>query len=341
MARADGGDPAAERDARLRFQEGLARVQARDFEAARVAFAQAFAVLHKPDILWNLALSEEKSGHLTDALAHFERLDRELPSSADHTGPKKHIDELMGQTGHVDVSAPAGSLVSVDGSPEQECPLRQAWDVMPGHHVVNVRIGGAPARSLEVDAFAGRTVKADFGSGGGGAPVGGAVPSPVPGSVPGATAPQSNGEPGPTPAPPPPAPEATPSGGIPTAKLVTVIAVGGAALLSAGLGIGFGAASTSAANKASDAQKLTPPGPSGCAGSPPGPCADLKSDRSTEKTDHDLSTAMWVTAGVLVAADVGIWFLWPRSPSNGAATAVRVVPSAGPGSAGLTAVGSF
>ena len=30
---------------------------------ARVSFTQAYAVIHKPYILWNLALAEDKSGH--------------------------------------------------------------------------------------------------------------------------------------------------------------------------------------------------------------------------------------------------------------------------------------
>jgi hypothetical protein len=181
-------------------------------------------------------------------------------------------------------------------------------------------------------------VKADFGADGMG---GTGAPPPPPGAGPGATAPQSNGEPAAAPAPPPPPPETPSSSGIPTAKLVTVIAVGGAALLSGGIALGFGAASSSEANKASDAQKQTPPGASGCSGVTSGPCADLTKDRNAQKTDHQVSTALWITAGVLAAADVGIWFLWPRSTSNGAATAVRVLPSAAPGGAGVIAVGSF
>ncbi|HEY8086356.1 MAG TPA: hypothetical protein VIF09_00875 [Polyangiaceae bacterium] len=336
-AGAQGGDPAVEREARARFQEGLTRVQARDFEGARVAFTQAFAVLHKPDILWNLALSEEKSGHLVDALGHFQQLDRELPSSADHAPPKKHADDLAAQTGHVDVTAPSGAAITVDGGPERVAPLDRPWDVMPGHHVVNVRVGGAPAKSLEVDAFAGRTVKADFGQVDTPAP-------PVPPGPGGATSTQP-GDTGAPPAPPPPAPETPSSGGNPTGKLVTVIAVGGAAVLSAGLAIGFGAASSSAAKQAQNDQNALGNNPSGCK-VPSAPCSDLQSQRNTQSTDHGISTGMWITAGVLAAADVGIWFLWPRSsPSAAAATPpaarVQVVPSVGAGGAGLFAVGTF
>ena len=60
-----GGDSApataAEREAQARFEEGLARVKANNFEGARMSFTQAYAVLRKPAILWNLALSEDSS----------------------------------------------------------------------------------------------------------------------------------------------------------------------------------------------------------------------------------------------------------------------------------------
>lgn len=336
-AHAQGGDPAVEREAKARFQEGLTRVQARDFEGARVAFTQAYAVLHKPDILWNLALSEEKSGHLVEALAHFQLLDRDLPSSADHKPAQKHAEDLLAETGHVDVTAPGGTMVSIDGGPEKTCPLEKAFDVMPGHHVVNARIAGAPAKSIELDATAGHVVKADFGTD---------LPAPPAPPAPGGATPQI-GDQG-TPVPPPPAPDtATSSGGIPTAKLVTVIAVGGAAVLSAGLAAGFGVASTNAANTANTDGKNIGGSSSACTNTVnASTCSNIASQRSTQSTDHGISTALWVTAGVLAAADVAVWFLWPRSsPSASASTPpaarVQIVPGFGPGGAGLAAVGSF
>jgi hypothetical protein len=55
VARAQG--EVAVRDAQARFEEGLDRVKAGDFEAARLSFAQAYTVLRRPAILWNLALA--------------------------------------------------------------------------------------------------------------------------------------------------------------------------------------------------------------------------------------------------------------------------------------------
>jgi len=99
-APARAADDRAARDAQARFEEGLGRVKSGDFEAARLSFAQAYAVLHKPDILWNLALSEEKSGHAVEALAHFKELAKQTPADADRAKAQRHVDTLMGQTGH-------------------------------------------------------------------------------------------------------------------------------------------------------------------------------------------------------------------------------------------------
>ena len=55
-----GADP-AERDAQARFDEGIVRVKAGDLEGALLSFRQAYALVHRPVIVWNLALVEEKT----------------------------------------------------------------------------------------------------------------------------------------------------------------------------------------------------------------------------------------------------------------------------------------
>ena len=106
-ARAD--DDRANREAEARFKEGLARVKSKDFEAARLSFEQAYAVLHRPLILWNLALSEEKTSHPLEALGHFRQVAREAPSDADRASAQKHVEALLGELARIDVQAPAGT----------------------------------------------------------------------------------------------------------------------------------------------------------------------------------------------------------------------------------------
>src|SRR5271165_1915611 len=86
-------DDTARRDAEARFQEGLARARAHDLEAALQSFRQASALMRKPEIVWNLALMEEKTNHPVDALSHFKEYLRLTPEAdPDRARAQKHID---------------------------------------------------------------------------------------------------------------------------------------------------------------------------------------------------------------------------------------------------------
>src|SRR5262249_17501398 len=78
LARAE--DASSVHDAKLRFEEGLARVKAGDWEGAMRSFQQAY-VLHQSDtILWNLAVAEERCDRSTEALAHLREYVRQYPA---------------------------------------------------------------------------------------------------------------------------------------------------------------------------------------------------------------------------------------------------------------------
>src|SRR5215469_2914549 len=83
-------DDVTSKEAQARFEEGLVRVKDGDFEGARVSFAQAYAVLKKADILWNLALAEQKSGHPVEAIGHFKQLQHDARTDADRVNAAKH-----------------------------------------------------------------------------------------------------------------------------------------------------------------------------------------------------------------------------------------------------------
>ena len=144
----------AERDARARFEEGLARVRASDFEGARVSFAQAYAVLHKPDILWNLALSEEKTQHPLEALIHFKEYLHEAPpdrhrpragreSTSSTSAPSRRTSRS---------SPPPGASITVDATRALGfAPLVDTVDVMPGRHSVAARLGAESKTARDRD----------------------------------------------------------------------------------------------------------------------------------------------------------------------------------------------
>src|SRR5258706_5056331 len=57
--------------ARRRFQEGVAAVDAGNYEAARVAFQQAYALKPHPSVLRNLGQAELKTGRYVEAARHL------------------------------------------------------------------------------------------------------------------------------------------------------------------------------------------------------------------------------------------------------------------------------
>ncbi len=342
----DSPDSVAKRDAQARFEEGIARVRGGDLEGALVSFRMAWAAAPTPAVLWNLALTEQKTHHDVDALGHF----REYLRLAQPTDPylvtaHKHIDELKAATGHIAIAAPAGALLKLDANRVLgEAPLQDPADVEPGRHVVEAALAGV-THTLTVDAPAGQTTRAEFTGANGFATVGAGA-----GAGAGATAPQSDGSaPPPSPAGPDgasrPAAEApaTAQGEYPPARLITVVSVGSAAVFTAGLALAFGIASS---NDADTANTLRQQNPSCSAVAPTPGCQQLADTTSAQHNTHQVSTGLWWTAGGLAVVGAGLFLFWPRSSSAPAPVAtgtpaVRVAPALGAGMFGVNAQGTF
>jgi hypothetical protein len=319
-------DDTAQRDAQARFEEGVARLRSNNLAGALLSFQQAYAVAHKPVIVWNLALTEEKTNRPLDALAHFKEFVRLTPSTdPDRPNAQSHIDALNAATGHIDVEAPTGAGLTMDGTQSLgPAPLADRVDVQPGHHELQARFGNV-VKTITVDAVAGQTSRADFSAIDPGAPPAGAAAVPSGGDVP------------PPPVEtPPPAPEQSTAPASSTARLVTVVALGGAAVLASGAGLAFGIASSNEASSATALRQQLPT----CAGISSPDCQRLASDVAAQQNDHVISTAMWIVGGVLAVGAVGAYVLWPRRVVVGTVSA-SVVPVLGAGSAGLVATGTF
>jgi hypothetical protein len=323
------GDPAAV-EAQSRFDEGLARVKAGDFAGARVSFEQAYAVLRRPRILWNLALAEEKTGHLVEALIHFKQVARDPGTGeTDRANGQLHIESLSHQTGHVDVQAPPGVSLSVDGGPPTAMtPLAEPLDVSPGHHVIEATLPQG-TKSLSVDASAGQIAHVSFVSSGDEPP---GVPPP---SV---TVPP----PGPVINEPPPA--GAPGEGTQTApgngaRIATTATMGGLAVASIAVGVYFGVQSRNDANAAAKDRNAVNDS-SACASVMSSACSALNDAVQGQNRDATASAAFYIAGGVLAVGAVATWFLWPRS-ANRSMAALWIAPSIAPGLAAVGAGGAF
>jgi hypothetical protein len=334
-ARAD--DDRANREAEARFKEGLTRVKSKDYDAARLSFAQAYAVLHRPLILWNLALAEEKCNRPLDALAHFRQVAHEAPSDADQANAQKHVDTLLGQLARIDVQAPPGTALALDGADGAgTAPLGDPLDVMPGHHVVAARMAAGVTKSSDVEAVAGQVAHVSFVAD---APPPAAIVAPMPATTtpaPVSAAPASTDV-----QPPPPAAEDTAHKAFWTPRTVTATAFVGAAAVVTGFGAYFGIASQNNKSMVS-AFKSKHPGDSSCTAVPgmslPGDCGPWNDALNAQNRDAEISDALYFAAGALALGAVVSWFFWPKP---GPGKTAWVLPQLGPGAAGVEAGGRF
>jgi hypothetical protein len=298
-----------EREAQARFEEGLARVRAGNFEGARVSFLQAYAVLQKPSILWNLALAEEKTGNVLSALGHFKHFVRVAPAGDDRSVAEKHIGELMGQTGHVDVAAPTGAEVVLDGTPVGVAPLGDAIDVLPGKHRLEAQTPQG-AREGALDVLPGQFVRVSLIAAAD-------ATSPPPDSIHLAPAASDANAPARQPAP---AREqearASESEASSKGRLVVVTLAGATSAVLVGLGVYFALQSQSESSTADQYRRQY--GPNFCFQSSADPCPAWNETVQTQSRDASLSNVLYATGGVLAAAAVMTWFLWPKSVKSAA-----------------------
>jgi hypothetical protein len=176
-ARAAGDDAMIEM-ARERFQEGVKYYDDKQYEKARAAFLQAYALKRHPAVLLNLAQSELRSGHEADAAKHYAIYLREHKeaSALEKQEAEKGLAAAKTKVGEVAVTVDQdGAEVFVDGQPEGRTPLAGPVYLEPGQHSIEARKDGKTATS-SVTTKAGASTAASLSLAGGG---GGAV-APVP-----------------------------------------------------------------------------------------------------------------------------------------------------------------
>jgi hypothetical protein len=317
VARADSSETEL-REAKLRFDEGIVRVQAGDLEGARRSFQQSLAVTPTQSAMFNLALVEERTGRTLEALAHFRQyIQRYALGSEERAQVQKHVTDLSEKTGHIDVQAPYGTVLSLDGMANAgTTPLAEPLDVAPGRHVIEARLPQG-SKLQAVDALAGQVARVSFGDEGVSS---GALPGLTPedgadARAAGAASSQAAERPAPA---------------VSTAartRIVTVAAIGGAAVASGLVGLYFGLQSNQDAKTFKELQNDRT-----C-----DHCTQLTDALNAANTEHAWADALLVTGGVLAVAAVGTWFFWPKATSS----SVQLAPTAGPSAIGAVAVGTF
>jgi hypothetical protein len=315
----------AQDEATARFQTGLKYYDARDFESARLAFTQAYAVLQKPGILLNLALSELYTNRPIEALQHFEQYLGDSSAPADkRERAKKAMDEAFKKTGHLVVKTAPEAQLSVDG---KALPANPAIiHVMPGAHPIEARLGGK-TKTATVDARAGETTNVDLAFDRESTP----AVAPI--------APTSTPDPRLT-EPPREAARTESFWGLRSISGLALVGVG-----AVGLGIGFAAKGeqSTQADKVARLGGAIPPG--ACASAPTAECSELADAISSRNDASARAGTYFVLGGVsaLVGGALVVSALvWPhRRETSAARSTPRILPVTGPRQAGLLFTSEF
>src|SRR5277367_177307 len=103
--------------ARARFKEGVSFYDKGQYEQARAAFLQAYALKKHPAVLLNLAWSSLKSGRTLEAERYFKQFLSEGKDSTDkqRADANDGLSQAHAKLGRIDVVAAAGTEVTVDG----------------------------------------------------------------------------------------------------------------------------------------------------------------------------------------------------------------------------------
>lgn len=288
-------------EAQARFKEGLDLADANNHEAARLKFQQAWSVYKSPAVLYNLARSEQLTGHDIEAFEHFREFLKAPPdpkvTEAHKQKARENVEELGKKLGQVDVEAPPNARITIDGKIAPDA-VREPVPVTPGRHVIEATLEGR-IKSITVECTAGNVTKAkiEFDTGGGGG--GGLLTEP----------PTASGDERPS-----------------SARYVVPAIIGVAGLMSLGVGIGFGVASQNAKD---EEDALRSPGVCNPTTSPACRTLEEKSDDVTMK--GTVSTIGYVGGGVLLAAAVVTYVVWPSSKRSASGITVSPVASANGG----------
>lgn len=165
-------DDAATQEATQRFDEGNALWGRGEHEQARLKYVQAWSVLKKPGVLFNLARAEQHQGHTLDAYLHFrEFLTMPQTDPARTELAKKFLADLGTKVSLITLApgTPRGTQVRVDGVVAGEAPLAEPIAVLAGPHELVLSFG-EKRRKWSVPCPAERTVVAEFEGSEAGAP---------------------------------------------------------------------------------------------------------------------------------------------------------------------------
>lgn len=159
--KAEGEPPPAKvKRARDLWYRGVEAFRKGNYEEARLAFTECYALMPKSDVLRNLSISEIQSGHYVSAARHLRQLlaAGELPANVREEATTR-LAQAEAQIGQLAVAVDvAGADISIDGTNVGRSPLDGSWYIEPGLHDVAVSKPGYPVDQRQIFALAGVSI---------------------------------------------------------------------------------------------------------------------------------------------------------------------------------------
>ena len=341
--------PEEVQQAQVRWNEGKAYFDAGNFEAARVAFKQAYTVFPHAAFLQNLGEAELRTGRNVEAARHFTAFLRagSSGSPAQRELAKKSLAKASERLGSIVVTTNVDDAeIRIDDEVVGRSPLGSfAWYVEPGRHLVTARKDGYLDGSERIDVAIGppRSVLVRVQR-----VIGG--PSEPPPEDPKPTiAPAMNTQPSPRVVNEPASKfSASPEPRRTGSPARTVVLLSGAALTVAGAAVGTVYAIRTSADSTliRNAQVqlgIDPASPDyATACNDPGDavlkekCTRYREDVTQQHTDQRVRDIAFVSAGVLGVATLATYFIWHPRQGN-----VSIAPALSPSAPGWVVFGNF
>ncbi|MCL2725574.1 MAG: hypothetical protein FWD69_14165 [Polyangiaceae bacterium] len=251
-------------------------------------YKEAYALYPSPNVLFNVAFQEQVLGQRLEALRHFrEALRNPLIAPRGMELGKGYIAELEPSFARVDFKGPSGLVVSL-GKDTVKLPLAEPLDIEPGTVTATGEMDGQRYQG-SAKAGAGEFVTIEMEA---------AMVQPV--VVPPAEDKKEDYW---------------------TGRHITGVALGGAAVVAAGLGIGFLAAHN---GHAADANSFALD-PYACQPHTNSACQNYQSAKDSAKNAKTGEIVSFVAAGALAVGAVVL--LWPTPKKEGARVTARVIPT--------------
>ena len=148
--------------ARARFKEGVAFFDKGEYEQARASFLQAYSLKKHPAVLLNLAWSSLKSGHTLEAERYFKQFQAEGKDATDkqRADAAEGLAQARAKLGRIEVSAPSGTEVTIDGERVGTTPIADLISVESGAHTIKFRGADGATETASVTVLGGEKVVA-------------------------------------------------------------------------------------------------------------------------------------------------------------------------------------